>query len=239
MNIIDKHLYEIKMSCKQIEFIGIKVEGDEMSKFKSDDIILFQGDSITDVGRSREDDSNLGNGYAMMIRAWYSSIYPDCDALFFNRGVSGNRTKDLQARLKKDFIDLCPTWISILIGINDCWRRYDKNDPTSTEEYEERYRDLLTKLRQNTRADIILCEPFLLHVTPEIATWREDLDPKIEVVRKLAKEFNTLLVPLDSIFKKASSTHSPEFWSADGVHPTSAGHALIARAWLNEMGMEW
>ena len=210
-----------------------------MSKFKPDDVILFQGDSITDVGRSREDNSDLGNGYAMMIRAWYFSKYPESDAIFLNRGVGGNRAKDLQTRLKKDFIDLNPTWVSILIGVNDCWRRYDSNDPTSTEEFEERYRDLLTKLKQNTKAKLVLCEPFLLHVSPERAMWREDLDPKIAVVRKLAKEFSTLLVPLDSIFKKASVTRSPEFWSADGVHPTSAGHALIARAWLNTIGMDW
>ncbi|MEN6315508.1 MAG: SGNH/GDSL hydrolase family protein [Clostridiaceae bacterium] len=208
-----------------------------MNKFKPDDIVLFQGDSITDVSRSREDDSLLGNGYAMMIRAWYFSKYPESCVTFLNRGISGNRVKDLQARLDVDFIDLKPTWISIMIGVNDCWRRYDSNDPTPAEEFEYRYRDLLTKLKQNSDAKLILCEPFLLHVTPERAKWREDLDPKIEVVRKLAKEFNTLLVPLDNVFADAARKRSPEFWSEDGVHPTAAGHALIARAWLATMGI--
>jgi lysophospholipase L1-like esterase len=209
-----------------------------MNMFKPDDVVLFQGDSITDVNRSREDDSLLGNGYPMMIRASYFSKYPEARITFLNRGISGNRVKDLQDRLQKDFIDLKPTWISILIGVNDCWRRYDSNDPTSAEEFEERYRDLLTKLRQNTYAKLILCEPFLLHVTPDRAIWREDLDPKIAVVRKLAKEFSTLLVPLDSIFTDAAAKRSPEFWSADGVHPTDAGHALIMRAWLDTMKIE-
>ncbi|MEN6314819.1 MAG: SGNH/GDSL hydrolase family protein [Clostridiaceae bacterium] len=207
-----------------------------MSVFKSNDIVLFQGDSITDAGRSREDDSLLGNGYPMMIRAWYSSRFIEDHAVFLNRGISGNRVKDLLIRLENDFIDLKPTWVSILIGVNDCWRRYDRNDPTSAEEFEERYRKLLTELKQNLDAKIILCEPFLLHVTAEKASWREDLDPKIKVVRKLAKEFNTLLVPLDSVFSQAAQKRSPEFWSADGIHPTAAGHALIARTWLKTMG---
>ncbi|MFA7206886.1 MAG: GDSL-type esterase/lipase family protein, partial [Saccharofermentanales bacterium] len=102
-----------------------------MNMFKPDDVVLFQGDSITDVNRSREDDSLLGNGYPMMIRASYFSKYPEAHITFLNRGISGNRVKGLQDRLQKDFIDLKPTWISILIGINDCWRRYDSNDPTS------------------------------------------------------------------------------------------------------------
>jgi len=208
-----------------------------MSIFKPDDVVLFQGDSITDVGRSREDDSLLGNGYPMMIRAWYFSKFLEDSVTFLNKGISGNRVKDLQARIEKDFIDLKPTWISILIGVNDCWRRYDANDPTSTEEFEDRYRDLLSKLKKNLDARLILCEPFLLHVTPERAKWREDLDPKIDVVRELAKEYNALLVPLDSVFSDAAQRRSPEFWSADGVHPTAAGHALIARAWLKTMGI--
>ena len=208
-----------------------------MGVFKPNDVVLFQGDSITDAGRSRENDSLLGVGYPMMIGAWYASRFLEDRVNFLNRGISGNRVKDLQARLETDFIELKPTWISILIGVNDCWRRYDSNDPTSTEEYEERYRDLLKKLTHSLDAKIVLCEPFLLHVTPGQEKWREDLDPKIAVVRKLAREFNTLLVPLDSVFSNAATKCAQEFWSADGVHPTAAGHALITRSWLQTVGV--
>lgn len=207
-----------------------------MFHFKPNDIILFQGDSITDSGRNRENDSLLGNGYAMMTAAWYYTEFPEDRVTFLNRGISGNRVKDLQARIQKDFIDVQPTWISILIGVNDCWRRYDSNDPTSAGEYEERYRDLLTKLKQNLDAKIILMEPFLLHVQPGQEKWREDLYPKIAVVRKLAKEFGTLLVPLDSVFTEAATKRPPQFWSRDGVHSTAAGDALITRAWLKTVG---
>lgn len=195
-------------------------------------VVLFQGDSITDAGRSREDDSNLGNGYAMMTAAWFSTLYPEKQVRFINRGISGDRVKDLQRRWKEDCLDLKPMWVSILIGINDCWRRYDSNDPTSVGDFEAVYRDILRQVKDGLNARIILCEPFVLPVPEDRKRWREDLDPKIDVVRNLAREFGALLVPLDGLFAQASTLRNPGFWAPDGVHPSPAGHALITKAWL-------
>lgn len=195
-------------------------------------VVLFQGDSITDAGRNRNETGDMGSGYAMMVASWFSAMYPEKQVKFINRGISGNRVRDLQKRWKEDCLDLKPSWVSILIGINDCWRRYDSNDPTPVEAFEEGYRDILTQIQKNLNAGIIICEPFVLPVPEDRNAWREDLDPKINVVRKLAREFNALLIPLDGIFAQASVKRPPEFWAADGVHPTHAGNALIARAWL-------
>lgn len=196
-------------------------------------MVLFQGDSITDAGRSRENDSDLGRGYASMISAWFSAMYPKKNVKFLNRGISGNRVKDLKARWQEDCIDLKPNLVSILIGINDCWRRYDSNDPTSPESFERDYRNILNQIR-NDLADtkIILLEPFVLPVPEDRKEWREDLDPKIHIVRELAREYNTYYLPLDGIFAQASVLAKADFWAADGVHPTQAGHALIAQKWL-------
>lgn len=194
--------------------------------------VLFQGDSVTDAGRSRDNDDFLGVGYAMMVASWFSAKHPASRVRFINRGVSGNRVKDLQDRWQTDCLALKPDWISILIGINNTWRRYDSNDPTPTEVFETQYRELLRTTRKNLKAQIILCEPFVLHVPEDRRAWREDLNPKIDVVRKLALEFNTLLVPFDGIFAQAATRREPAFWAPDGVHPSSPGHALMAQAWL-------
>ena len=201
-------------------------------KLRNNSTFLFQGDSVTDAGRDRNDLKALGGGYPMMFASWFSAFYPNLDVNFINKGISGDRVKDLEARWKEDCLDLKPSWVSILIGINDCWRRYDSNDPTSVEKFETGYRNLLTQVRENLDATIILCEPFVLPVPEDRKMWREDLDPKINVVRDLAREFNTLLVPLDGIFAKASVAKPTSFWAADGVHPTDAGHALIAKSIL-------
>ena len=199
-------------------------------------VLLFQGDSVTDCGRSQEDDNYLGAGYANMIAASISAIYSEKNITIINKGISGNRVKDLQGRWKEDCLELKPTWVSILIGINDCWRRYDSNDPTSVEDYEDGYRDLLTQIKSKTKANIILMDPFVLPVTEDRNKWREDLDPKIDAVRRLAREFKAIYLPLDGIFAQAATKIEPAFWTADGVHPTQSGHALIATEWMKVVG---
>jgi len=196
------------------------------------DLVLFQGDSITDAGRERANPEHLGYGYAQFAAAWFQALYPAKRVQFLNRGIGGDRIKDLQARWQTDCLALRPAWISLLIGINDTWRRYDQNEETSAAAYEEMYRGLLDQVRTNCNARLILCEPFVLHTSPDRQSWRADLDPKIAAVRRLANEYDALCVPFDSLFAQAATQRAPAFWAADGVHPTAAGHALMAQAWL-------
>ncbi|NMA47533.1 MAG: SGNH/GDSL hydrolase family protein [Lentisphaerae bacterium] len=198
--------------------------------------VLFQGDSVTDCGRSRENDMMLGGGYAAQIAARFTAAYPEKGVRFLNRGISGNRSKDLVARWQQDCIDLKPDWVSILIGINDTWRRYDREDPTSVEDYAANCREFLRLTRENTKARIILLEPFVLPYPEDRKAWRVDLDPKINALRLLALEFKAIYVPLDGIMAAAACRACPALWAADGVHPTQAGHALIARHWLKALG---
>lgn len=199
-------------------------------------LVLFQGDSITDCGRSYADGDDLGTGYAMLAAAWFSAAYPEKRVRFLNRGISGNVVRDLRARWKRDCLDLRPAWVSILIGINDTGRRYDANDPTPAEAFERDYRALLAAVHDRLRARLILCEPFLLPVPDDRVAWRVDLDPKIAAVLRLAREFEAVYVPLDGIFRAAAARRDPAFWLPDGVHPAPAGHALIAQAWLQAVG---
>lgn len=198
-------------------------------------IILFQGDSITDCGRNYSDPCSMGSGYPMLIASWYQALHPSHPVEFINRGISGNRVKDLQARWDKDCLELEPALVTILIGINDTWRRYDSSDPTSTEAFEDGYRDILERTVESSDAQLILMEPFVLPVPDDRIKWREDLDPKIQVVRSLAREYGAMLIPLDGIFAQASVKADPDFWTPDGVHPSPAGHALIAQAWLDNV----
>lgn len=194
--------------------------------------MLFQGDSVTDAGRSRDDDTFLGYGYPMFIASWFNALYPEYKVKFLNRGVSGDRVKNLKERWQCDCIDLKPDIVSILIGINDTWRRYDSNDPTSADEYFDNYKYILNQVRVKLDAKMIVCEPFLLSASEDKKNWREDLDPKIQVARELAREFDALYIPFDGIFARASALREPKFWAADGVHPTAVGHALMAQEWL-------
>ncbi|MEK3944507.1 SGNH/GDSL hydrolase family protein [Paenibacillus sp. FSL H3-0310] len=205
--------------------------------FQQNDVILFQGDSITDWGRNHEDASSLGVGYAMMVAARLGYLYPEKNLTFINRGIGGNHIVDLQGRWDQDCLDLKPTWVSIYIGINDTWRRFDSGEETTPEQFEASYRDLIERTQKSLDAKLVLIEPFVLPVPEDRRTWRQDLDPKIHIVRELAREYGAPLVPLDGLFAAASVKAEPAYWAYDGVHPTPAGHALIADAWLKTMGV--
>jgi len=203
---------------------------------EDDAVVLFQGDSITDGGRTTLQKRELGVGYVLMAAAVFSAKYPQKNVRFLNRGINGHRVKDLKARWQKDCIELKPTWVSIMIGINDTWRAFDSNDPTSAESYEADYREMLTRTRDELGARLILCEPFLLPYPEDRKAWREDLDPRIRVVRELARELDAILVPLDGIFTAAAKKQPCDYWTIDGVHPTPAGEGLIALSWLKAVG---
>jgi acyl-CoA thioesterase-1 len=197
--------------------------------------ILFQGDSITDADRNRKRPLDLGTGYVMMVTERFFAKHPEVNVSFLNRGISGNRIRDLRLRWQKDCLNLRPDIVSILIGINDTLGTFFWGEPTSIEIFEKNYASILNLTRKNLDAQIVLLEPFLLPLSKEQVVLRYDIDARIKVVRKLAEEFKTGLVQLDSIFSHASKEKGPEFWSTDGVHPTPAGHALIAESWLNNM----
>lgn len=194
--------------------------------------ILFQGDSITDADRNREIATNLGKGYVNEINLLLSADGQNKNIEITNRGISGDRVIDLSKRWDKDCISINPAVVSILIGINDCWRRYDNNDPTTADEFKKDYRYILNQVKERTDAKIILCEPFVLPIPEDRIQWREDLDPKIKAVRELSKEFDALYLPLDKIFREASVSVAPILLAEDGVHPTPRGHNLIAKEWI-------
>jgi lysophospholipase L1-like esterase len=149
--------------------------------------------------------------------------YPKHEFKFINRGVSGEKVRDLVSRWDVDCTSLQPDWLSILVGINDTLI-------TPITEFEEEYQTLLKRTTNELDSRIIICEPFL--ISGDNNAYREDLNPKIEVIRKLAKEYNTDLVPLDKIFHEACSLKTPEYWAPDGVHPSPEGHTLIAISWI-------
>jgi acyl-CoA thioesterase-1 len=205
-----------------------------MELVKKGDLILFIGDSVTDCGRNREDLSDLGPSYVKKIDSYLKAFFAELLLRVMNKGISGNRVIDLQARWQDDCLCYKPDIINILIGINDCWRRFDNNDSTSAEDFEKRY-DSILLAAQKTGAKLTIMEPFVLPYPVERTSWREDLDPKIQAARKLACKYGAKLIPLDGIFASLIISKEPQFYSADGVHPTNAGHAVIAKAWLEAM----
>jgi acyl-CoA thioesterase I len=202
---------------------------------KSKDHILFQGDSIPNAFRKPEERCNayqMGSGYAMIVAAQLLTARPQDNLRFTNRGVCGEGVKGLQQRWQADCLDLKPDILSILVGINDV----TPTQPcpgTSPEEYEQRYRELLTQTRAALPSvRLVLCEPFVLRVG-DVQEWaQDDVVVRGKIVRRLAAETGAVLVPLQTVFAAALKRAPANYWSFDGIHPNAQGHWLIAEAWL-------
>ena len=199
--------------------------------------ILFQGDSITDAGRDRSDCHELGKGYPFYAAQYIKEDNPDIDFEFINLGISGNQTIDLVNRLQSDFIDIQPDIVSILIGINDTWHRADNRKWLGNDVFEANYRKVLTEIKEKTNAKILILEPFLLH-DPDKEYFRVDLNPKIDIIRKLAKEFADFYIPLDGLFASASLSVDDDWhWSQDGVHPNDNCSEYIGDLYANAINI--
>lgn len=200
--------------------------------------ILFQGDSITDAGRYTEvgtgvRDSSLGAGYVKLIANRLLCDSPEKNYEIINRGISGNRIVDLYARWKADCINLAPDILTILIGVNDTWHERGGQNGVEVPRYERFYRELIEwTLSALPNIKIILMTPFANPVNDHIASFFPEVNERQEVVEKLAKEFSLPCVKLHEDFEAANARAPMEYWTPDGVHPSGAGHQMIADAWL-------
>ena len=190
--------------------------------------ILFQGDSITDAGRNKKSVHGL-KGYTLRTarRLFLKEGFLKYD--YYNRGISGDRTWDLLKRYQADFVDMKPDVVSVMIGINDVWRKYDNNDPTTPDQYEENLTRLLTDLKGDTGAKIIVLSPYL---TPDPNgkhdEMRADVDIFIERAEKVAKKYADAFINTDIPMNKGVGESSAQAISGDGVHPAPKGQIILA-----------
>jgi lysophospholipase L1-like esterase len=208
------------------------------------DVVLFQGDSITDGGRQRTgSDYNhiMGQDYAYIVAAQIGASSPERELVFVNRGISGNRVPDLEARWDTDTVALHPQLLSILIGVNDLLATGDR--AVTAEQYEAGYDRLLsTTMTALPGVRIVLCEPFLLPVgkqKAEYATTIVEMRKREAIVEKLGAKYRLPVVHFERAFEAALAKAPAEHWSWDGVHPTYAGHGLMAAEWLRTVDAAW
>ena len=203
--------------------------------------VLFQGDSITDAGRDRNNFYGLGWGYAYLAAGALGVDRPN-DFEFVNRGVSGNRVTDMYARIKDDFINLKPDYASIYIGVNDVWHEIAYQNGVDTAKFEKIYTMLIDEVQAACPGiKLMILSPYVLEGTATCNTeampdrlerFQKDVAEKAAVAKKIAEKYGFPLVELQAAFDEASQKAPASHWSRDGVHPTVNGHELIKRLWL-------
>jgi len=231
-------VFPVVLSANEIEMASLTPKIN-INSLKNSNIILFQGDSITDAGRKRDvqDPNNqgaLGGGYAFLAAADLLNTFPAKNLKIYNKGISGNKVYQLAERWQTDCLDLKPAVLSILIGVNDYWHKHNGNYDGTVEIYEKDFRALLKRTKDALpETKLIICEPFaVLGCKAVDGTWFPEFDQYRAAARKLAREFDTIFIPYHDIFAKASKIAPPTYWTADGVHPSVAGAKLMAEAWM-------
>jgi len=204
--------------------------------------LVFMGDSITDAGRNRPfaTDWGFGDGYVSQVEALLTSVYPETLIRIINSGVSGDRVIELAARWQTDVLDFSPDWLSVMVGINDVWRQFDRaTDPEQidVQQFETTYRNLLQQTRPRLKG-LVLMTPFYLEPNKD-EPLRAQMDIYGGVVRRLADEFDANFVDVQAAFDRYMAIRPTQSLCADRVHPGPAGHMIIARAFLNAIGFDW
>lgn len=207
-----------------------------MFNVKNGDVILFQGDSITDGNRGRNEDLNHihGHGYQYILASEMHADNLDKDFTVVNRGISGNRISELYGRWKEDCLSLKPTVLSILIGINDMYSLYSSSNGSDPERYKKIYRYMLDEaIEQNPDLLIVIMEPFF-GVSEDEAYSRymqSHIGEYRAAAKQIAEEYGAVFVPLQDMFDEYAKQTDIFNLLWDGVHPTTGSHQLIARRW--------
>lgn len=193
--------------------------------------IVFFGDSVTDAARDRENPNDLGNGFVLLAANKLKLLYPDKNLQIVNRGISGDRTTELLARIETDVIAEQPHVVVMLIGINDIGGRF-LGKVTTEEQFRENYVKLI-EIIEATGAKLILIEPFVLDV-PMCAVFRPFVNSFNKVVHEVAGE-KYPVIPIDEIFRNLAQDVSPATFAEDGVHPSPEGCRCISDRAVEEI----
>lgn len=199
---------------------------------------LFQGDSITDAGRRAA--APFGAGYAKLFIDLVTANYPDRQITWINRGIGGNRVTDLFDRWTDDTIRFQPDWVSILVGINDLHSVLRGAEPkVPVELYRDKYDAILTRLEQETQAQVVIIDPFYISTDRTADSFRalvlQTIPDYIAVCRELARKHGCRHIPLHDIFAEHLKYRDPDFYCPEPVHPGPAGHMVIANALLQAL----
>jgi len=211
--------------------------------------LVFIGDSVTDMGRTRNGDAPseglfepLGKGYPHVVSGLLNAFYPERLIRITNVGNSGNTVRHLKDRWQRDVIDLKPDWLSIMIGINDVWRQFDMPQipeaAVRPEEYRSTLRELIVRTKPLLAGGLVLMTPFFIEPNPA-DRMRARMDEYGAVCKEIARETEVLFVDTQAAFDRILQYRHPSYITWDRVHPNIYGAAILARAFLKAVDFDF
>ncbi|WP_265458123.1 SGNH/GDSL hydrolase family protein [Enterococcus sp. HY326] len=211
--------------------------------FKKKERIVFVGDSITDAGRDYGAApaawSSWGEGFVNLINAYTTGLHPEKELMIINQGISGNRITDLKERWA-EIMALQPDCLTIMIGVNDVWRQFDgtfmQQEQVKLDKFEKIYEELILESLEK-RIKLVLLSAFMVEANQE-DPMKKMLMTYNQITEKLADKYGLSYVDLQVEMDRFTALQSSYVLSADRVHPSLAGHVIIAKAWLQAVKLE-
>jgi len=227
------------LSIPSILSTAFAAESSKKAVLNQDDIILFQGDSITEWGRDKNktkanDFGSLGSGYVLLTATSVLREYADKNLSIYNKGISGNKVFQLADRWDTDTLALKPNVLSIMVGVNDYWHTITNGYKGTIDTYRDDYRKLIERTQAALPGvKLIIGEPFAMKDVKAVdASWYPAFDGYRQVSRDIASEYSAAFIPYQSVMDEALKSAPATYWSLDGVHPSPAGASLMAYAWM-------
>ncbi len=205
-----------------------------MAKMQAGDRLVMVGDSITDAGRERPQGRapyGLGNGYAALTHAMLTVEHSELAIEVRNMGIGGDTSRHISQRWQTGVMALKPQWISLMIGVNDVWRKFDHPESPELHVPLPVYQDILRTLVASTVAEVqgfLLISPFVLDLDRS-DPMRTMVDEYRQSMKEIAREFSLPFYDTQEMFDGWMRDHHTPSLSPDRVHPTLFGHYLLAR----------
>ena len=205
--------------------------------------LVFIGDSITDCERARPIGEGLfgavGKGYVSLVEGLLGAIHPERAIRIVNMGSSGNTVVDLKARWQTDVLNLKPDWLSVMIGVNDVWRQFDLQRQSEIHVLPEVYARTLDEIIGQARPAVkglVMMAPFYIEPNRSDAM-RRRMDEYGAIVKETARKHDAMFIDTQAAFDDVLQHMHANAIAWDRVHPNIVGHAIIARAFLNTIGV--
>lgn len=185
---------------------------------------LFFGDSVTEAGRDKTNSIDLGNGFVYFLSLEFSDI------ICINKGIGGQRVKDLINRLDTDVIDLNPDVCFILIGVNDAWLPYLLNQESSLDTFGHDFDKLIKMIKEKLKnVEIVLIKPYAIAIDKSKERVIKDLKIFRADYESIAKKYKLPILDMKKTMEMQMIDIPAEKLFYDGIHPTELGHQIISK----------
>ncbi len=214
-----------------------------MPRFEKDDVIVFEGDSLTNRRQGPSLDTwpflhlmNWQGTWADELMKMLFCWRPELNLAFHNAAVGGSNIKGVTERFEKFVLPHKPDWVIMTIG---------NNDPHQGIEVDE-FRDLISAYTERVKKECGGCVCFLGGRKAEAGS---ELDPEREkkrasfhsVLREAADDTYVFFVDVgEGLSRKAEQLyeqHRSHTVYSDGGHFNQVGSIIVAGEVLKAFGV--